>query len=164
MSDVIKFPGSSERERAVGGPAPIDVHMSSGESLYGPSRSRSAVQGDIDAHVKARKAYGKAVAWEVAAQDEDLPAYRIEEARANTAMAYREMQEAARHLLICLPTDPKGLVDLLLYLEKNFSTLPPELIHAGSDGQSLAFDLLRTMRLTIRELVRYGKSGKSPWQ
>jgi hypothetical protein len=85
-------------------------------------------------------------------------------ARANTAMAYREMQEAARHLLVCLPTDPKGLVDLLLYLEKNFSTLPPELIHAGSDGQSLAFDLLRTMRQTIRELVRYGKSGKSPWQ
>jgi hypothetical protein len=69
------------------------------------------VQADIDAHV--RKAYGKAVAWAVATQDEDLPAYRIEEARANTAMAYREMQEAARHLLICLPTDPKGLVDLL---------------------------------------------------
>jgi hypothetical protein len=121
------------------------------------------VQGDIDAHVKARKAYGKAVAWEAAAQGEDLPAYRIEEARANTAMAYREMQEAARHLLICMPTDPKALVDLLLYLEKNFSVLPQEITQGAGATQSLAFDLLRTVRLTLREIAKYGKHGKSPW-
>jgi hypothetical protein len=58
-------------------------------------------------------------------------------------MAYREMQQAARHLLIRMPTDPKGLVDLSMYLEKNFSVLPQEVIHGGS-GQSLAGDLLRT--------------------
>jgi hypothetical protein len=58
-------------------------------------------------------------------------------------MAYREMQQAARHLLIRMPTDPKGLVDLSMYLEKNFSVLPQEVIHGGS-GQSLAVDLLRT--------------------
>ena len=160
MTDnVLTFPGSSPAR----GAANAVAEPSPGETLYGPSRSRSAVQADIDAHVKARKAYGKAVAWEAAAQAEDLPPYRIEEARCLTAMAYREMQEAARHLLICMPTDPKALVDLLLYLEKNFTTLPAEMIHASNSGQSLAFDLLRTMRLTIREIVRYGKSGKSPW-
>jgi hypothetical protein len=26
-----------------------------------------------------------------------------------------------------MPTEPKALVDLLLYLEKNFSVLPPEI-------------------------------------
>jgi hypothetical protein len=158
MDNIVTFPGSSlEREnRPVAQPSP-------GETLYGPARTRRAVQADIDQHVKTRKAYGKAVAWEVAAQAEGLPPCRIEEARCNTAMAYREMQEAARHLLICMPTDPKGLVDLLMYLEKNFSTLPPEIIHAGINGQSMAFDLLRTLRLTLREVVKYGKFGKSPY-
>jgi hypothetical protein len=76
--------------------------------------------------------------------------------------AYREMQEAARHLLICMPTDPKGLVDLLLYLENNFSILPLEISQGrcNGDGQSLAFDLLRTVRLSLREIagLRKGRS------
>jgi hypothetical protein len=36
---------------------------------FGPSRSLSAVQADIDAHINARGAYAKAVAWEMAAQE-----------------------------------------------------------------------------------------------
>jgi hypothetical protein len=36
MNDVIKFPGSSERERAVGGPTPIDVQSSIGRGTLGP--------------------------------------------------------------------------------------------------------------------------------
>jgi hypothetical protein len=49
----------------------------------------------------------------------DAPALRITPtACASTAMAYREMQDAARNLPICMPTDPKGLVDLLMYMEK----------------------------------------------
>jgi hypothetical protein len=51
-----------------------------------------------------------------------------------------------------MPTDRRALVDLLLYLEKNFSVLPQEFC-----GRSLAFDLLRTMRL--RKYEGYGKAG-----
>ena len=57
-------------------------------------------------------------------------------------------------LLIVMPTDPKALVGLLLYLEKNFSVLPQEVV-----GRSLAFDLSRTMRLSLRAAVKYGKAG-----
>jgi hypothetical protein len=41
-----------------------------------------------------------------------------------------------------------------LYLEKNFSLLPQECC-----GRSLAFDLLRTMRLSLRKIAKYGKHG-----
>jgi hypothetical protein len=71
------------------------------------------------------------------------------------------MQEAARNLLICMPTDLKGLVDLLLYMEKNFSTLPQEIIHAGNGSQSLALDLLRTVRLSLRQITKYAKQGST---
>ena len=43
-------------------------------------------------------------------------------------------------MVICMPTEHKALVDLLLYLEQNFSVLPQEF-----HGRSPAFDLLRTM-------------------
>jgi hypothetical protein len=69
------------------------------------------------------------------------------------------MQNAARHLLICMPTDPKGFVDLLMYLEKNFSVLPQEITHGASATQSLGFDLLRTVRLSLRAIAKYGKHG-----
>ena len=69
------------------------------------------------------------------------------------------MQEAARGLLICMPTDPKGPVDLLMYMEKNFSVMPQEVIHGGGQGQSLAFDLRRTVRMSLREITKYGKHG-----
>jgi hypothetical protein len=59
-----------------------------------------------------------------------------------------------------MPTDPKGLVDLLMYLEKNFSVLPQEISQGAGANQSLAFDLLRTVRLSLREIagLRKGRS------
>jgi len=165
MSDnIVTFPGfspkrgrsntvSSEPQEEASGPAP-------GEILYGPSRARSAVQADIDAHIRARKAYGKAVAWEAACRDGDAVEYQREEEREHTEHAYREMKDAARHLLICMPTDPKGLVDLLLYLEQNFSVLPDEITSGSHKSESLAFNLLRTVRLSLREIsgIRKGRS------
>jgi hypothetical protein len=117
-------------------------------------RSRERVLKDIDAHEKARKVYQRAVAWTVAAEAENLPRDQIEEALKDTAAFYEEMQEAARHLVICMPADPKGLVDLLMYLEKNFSILPEEI-----RSQSLALYMLRTVRLSLRGVTKYGKRG-----
>jgi hypothetical protein len=39
------------------------------------------------------------------------------------------------------------------YLEQNFSVLPQEF-----HGRSLAFDLLRTLRLSLRKYAGYGKT------
>jgi hypothetical protein len=162
MADIFTFPNSpTNREKHVpisddSEPAP---QFTRGEQLYGPHRSREAVQRDIDAHVTARKAYGQAVAWLAAAEAENLPQANIEAARSETQVLYQEMQEAARHLLISMPTDSKALVDLLMYLEKNFSILPLELTHGASGCQSLAFDLLRTVRPSLRWIAKYGKHG-----
>ena len=76
---VIKFPGlSPNRGRTnavVSEPqeedAPKKVHW----------RSRDHIQEDIELHIAARVAYGKAVAWEAAAESENLPPAQIEEAR-----------------------------------------------------------------------------------
>jgi hypothetical protein len=161
MDNLIKFPGRSDRELSSTEPTPaVGVLLHPGE--FGPSRSRSAVQADIDAHVKARKAYGKAVAWEAACREEDAVEYQREEARELTERRYQEMKDAARHLLICMPTDPKGLVDLLQYLEHNFSVLPEEMrsCRGSNSSESLAFNLLRTVRLSLREIagLRKGRS------
>ena len=56
-----------------------------------------------------------------------------------------------------MPTDIKALVDLLVYLGKNISV--PELACGASNGQSLAFELLRTVRLSLRATSKYGKHG-----
>jgi hypothetical protein len=53
-----------------------------------------------------------------------------------------------------MPTDIQALVDLLLYLEQNFGVLPHEL-----RNQSLAFFMLRTVRLSLRAIARHGKHG-----
>jgi hypothetical protein len=66
------------------------------------------------------------------------------------------MHESARHLLICMSTDLRALVDLLMYPEKNFSVLPLELWQNGGSS-SLAFYMLRTMRLSLRRVAQYGK-------
>jgi hypothetical protein len=58
MSTIITFPGSSERKPATAvtaEPAFLVVE----QTEFGPGRSRKAVQVDIDAHIKARKAYRK---------------------------------------------------------------------------------------------------------
>jgi hypothetical protein len=160
MDNIVTFPGSSERKPTAAKYAPRAAESSPGEPLHGPSRSRSAVQADIDARTRARKAHGKAVAWEAACRDGDAVQYQLEEAREHTEHAYREMKDAARHLLICMPTDPKGLVDLLLHLEQNFSVLPNEITSGSHKSESLAFNLLRTVRLSLRGIsgLRKGRS------
>jgi hypothetical protein len=165
MAEIFKFPEQAGIFPKSEGRVPIVDESETGPAprpgsrLYGPHRSREAVQRDIDAHIHARKVYGQAVAWLAAAEAENLPQANIEAARSETQVLYQEMQEAARHLLISMPTDPKALVDLLMYLEKNFSILPLELTHGASGCQSLAFDLLRTVRLSLRWIAKYGKHG-----
>jgi hypothetical protein len=102
-----------------------------------------------------RRRKASAVAWTIAAEAQNLPLANIEQAHLNSFKLYQEMQEAARSLVICMPTSPRALVDLLLYLEKHFTTLPQEV-----NGRSLAFDLLRTVRLSLRAVARYGKYDK----
>ena len=151
-NNVVTFPGSPNSVKVPPPPSP-------GEKLFGSSRSRDAVQRDINEHKAARDRYAKAVAWLAAAESENLPPAKIEAAREEQVVLYQEMQASARNLLICMPTDLKGLVDLLMYMEKNFSLLPQEISHGGGAGQSLAFDLLRTVRLSLREIAKYGKYG-----
>jgi hypothetical protein len=122
-------------------------------------RSRECVQRDIDEHKASRDRYAKAVAWLTAAESQNLPPANIEAAREEQVVLYEEMQASACNLLICMPTDPKALVDLLLYLEKNFSVLPQEIQRGGSTVESLAFNLLRTVRLSLRPIARCGKHG-----
>ena len=120
-------------------------------------RERDQVLWDIERHKEARRAHGQAVAWEIAAVDQNLPQSQIEEARKRAAAAYSDLQDRGRYLVAVMPTDPKALVDLLMYLEKNFSILPQELV-----GRSLAFDLVRTMRLSLRRIVRCRDDGRRP--
>jgi hypothetical protein len=52
-----------------------------------------------------------------------------------------------------MPTDPKALVDLLMYMERHFSILPQEI-----NGQSLAFFMLH--RFVHREVRKVGTAMK----
>jgi hypothetical protein len=47
----------------------------------------------------------------------------------------------------------------MIYLEHNFTTLPAEITCRADRSQSLAFYLLRTMRLSLRAVAKYGKHG-----
>jgi hypothetical protein len=116
-------------------------------------RSRKHVGADIDQHIAARDAYGKAVAWEAAAESQNLPPAQIEEAREQTVKAFQKMQYRARSLLIVMPTDRRALVDLLLYLEQNFTILPQEMTK-----HSVTFEILRTVRLSLRRMEDDGQS------
>jgi hypothetical protein len=125
-------------------------------------RDRDHVKHDIAAHIAARKAYQEGVSWLAAAEAENLPAANIEAAREDLRRLHAEMIEAARMLLIATPHDPKALIDLLLYLEQNFTALPTELTVGGVYGgtvksESLAFHLLRVMRLSLRAVAKHGK-------
>jgi hypothetical protein len=144
MDNIVKFPGSSDR-------APVKVPDA---TEWGPDRSCEAVQRDIDEHIDARKNYCSAVAWQAALQhQENATPAALDGARQEAETRYRLMVSAARNLLICMSTDIRGLVDLLMYMEKNFTVLPPEIVHyANGGGQSLAFDLLKTARLSLREI------------
>jgi hypothetical protein len=122
-------------------------------------RDREDVTERVGDHREAVTAYSRAVAWEAAAESQNLPPAQVEEARQRTAEAFNKMQDCARMLFIIAPTDLRALVDLLMYLEKNFSTLPATVSHSGSSEQSIAFSLLRTMRLSLRAVAKYGKYG-----
>jgi hypothetical protein len=143
---VIKFPGHSSKSGIAtehdDEEAPAKVEW----------RSREHVQQDIDRHIAARAAYAQAAAWAATAESANLPAAQIEDARSKVAAAFEETTWRGRSLCIYMPTDLRALVDLLMYLEKNFTILPQEMI-----GRSLAFDLLRTMRLSLRRIEKYGK-------
>ena len=81
-------------------PAPAEQEIS-GQLGY---RGREDVQQEIDLHIAARVAYGRAVAWEAAAESENLPPAQIEDARRRTAEALEEMQFRGRCLVIVMPT------------------------------------------------------------
>jgi hypothetical protein len=151
VDNIVTFPGLSPKR---GRTTPVSSEPQEEVSKEVHWRSREHIQGDIEMHMAAREAHAKAVAWEVAAESENLPPAQVEEARKRTAEAFEEMQFRGRALVIVMPTDRRALVDLLLYLEKNFSILPQEFC-----GRSLAFDLLRTMRLSLRKYEGYGKAG-----
>jgi hypothetical protein len=150
MSTVIEFPGLSPK-RGRTNPVTSEPQEEASQKVHW--RTRDHIREDIEMHMAAREAYGKAVAWEAAADSQNLPPAQIEEARKRTAEAFEEMRYRGHHLVIVMPTDRRALVDLLLYLEKNFSVLPQEFC-----GRSLAFDLLRTMRLSLRKYEGYGKT------
>ena len=151
MSNVFQFSGFQKSVPVVDGDQ--EVHARESNWL-----SREHVQGKIDAHIAARHAYGQALARVNAIEDGSLPVAQMADAQLKALEANSEMTEAARRLLIVMPTEPKALVDLLFYLEKNFSVLPPEIACGVSNGQSLAFDLLRTVRLSLRAISKYGKT------
>ena len=69
----------------------------------------------------------------------------LPDAQLKAFAAYSEMTEAAWRLPVVMPTEPNAL-------EKNFSVLPPEIACRAGNGQSLAFDLLRTVRLSLRAI------------
>ena len=75
-------------------------------------RTREGVRRHIEAHQAARRAYGEAAAWKMAAEAQNPPVAQIDQASLRAFEAYEEMTEAARRLLIVMPIDPKALVDL----------------------------------------------------
>ena len=155
MSNLIQFPGSRTEQPE----ARAEHAWERRERLA--SRDREMVQRDIDRHITARRAYGQALARVTAIEEGDLPAAQIADAHLKAYEAYTAMTEAAHMLLVVMPTDLKALIDLMLYLEKNFSLLPPEIACGASNSQSLAFTLLQTVRLSLREIAKYGKRGPS---
>jgi hypothetical protein len=144
-AEIIQFGAAGK----AGQETPVDAYLADVVKRY---RSRDRVKEDIDAHTAARDTYGRAVAWEAAAESQNLPPCQIEEARQRTAKAYSHLESCGSMLVICMPHDPRGLVDLLLYLEQNWTTLP-ETLHR----RSIAFDLLKSMRLSLRAVAKYGK-------
>ncbi|MGY2906566.1 hypothetical protein [Bradyrhizobium sp. URHC0002] len=127
-------------------------------------RDRACVKRGIEAHIEARRTYQAAVSWLAAAEAENLSIASIEAAREDTRKFHAEMVEAARSLIIVMPTDLKALCDLTMYLEKNFTILPTDVVVAGDFGgvprvESFAFHLLRTVRLSLRHVAKYGKHG-----
>ena len=92
---------------------------------------------DIKGHILARRTYQQGVAWLIAAKDQNLPSANSEAAREDVRTLHSEMVEAARRLVIVMPTDRKALCDLTMYLETNFTSLPEEVVRStGRCGTS----------------------------
>jgi hypothetical protein len=123
-ADIFQFPGATPARGRTNAAAPEPD-----ETFHTADwRSREHVQADINKHREKRDAMvGRAVAWEAAARERNLPEATIEEAYPLRLAAHNELEYPGRHLLICMPTDRRALVDLLLYLEKNFTILPQEM-------------------------------------
>ena len=86
------------------------------------------------------------MAWEAVAESENLPPAQIEEARKRTAEAFEEMRYRGRNLVICmLPSGARWSISCSTW-KKTFSVLPQEI-----SDRSLAFDLLRAIRLSLRK-------------
>ncbi len=153
-------PGRDNPFRLVGGvdlaqerTAPTEQHYDDPSEKIS-RRSRDDIQRAIHEHEVAREIYGRAASWAALAEHQDMPQAQIEQARSAALAAYHEMKHKATMLIFSMEADPRGLVDLLLYLEKNFSILPQEI-----NGRSLSYFLLRSMRLSLRRVARYGKVG-----
>jgi hypothetical protein len=133
----------------------IEERMRSGPD---ETLDRSMVLAKIQKFEEAKTAYAEAVTWEAAweAHAESPSADQIEDARTRCAKAFEEMEYRGQMLLVAMPHDLRGLVDMMMYMEKNFSLLPQEM-----DGKSLALTLLRTVRLSLRHVQACGKFGPS---
>jgi hypothetical protein len=147
-AEIITFGGRTTTQPTT--EAEADTYLKAVAAAY---RSRDRVKEEIEAHTAARDAYSKAVLWEASAESQNLPTSQIEAARQRTAAAYHELKERGKMLIIFMPTDLRGLVDMLMYLEQNWSLIPDDLMHR----RSLAFDLIRTTRLSLRAVAKYGK-------
>ncbi|MCV0385867.1 MAG: hypothetical protein K5821_05470 [Nitrobacter sp.] len=155
MSNVVTFPRNSTSR----GQLPFTSEDQEAPQK-GDWRARMHVQTDIENHRAARRRYAEAVAWIAAAESANLPAVQIEAAKQDLVKLHAEVDDCARMLLIVMPTDVKGLIELLLYLERNFTVLPQAITYnGGGTTNSLAFDLLRTVRLSLREIAKGQRSS-----
>lgn len=147
--------------RLVGG---VDVAPESAKPVEQPDdgpdprvywRGRDDVRNAIRRHETARQDYARAAAWLGEAElAGTYPATVVESARLEAIRTFEEMNDCGRSLVLSMGTDIKGLIDLLMYMEKHFSVLPQEI-----NGRSLAFFMLNTVRLSLRGIAKYGKSG-----
>lgn len=158
------FPPRRENPfRLVGGADVAQENASPAERHYDDPTEKIAWRGHDDVqrairrHEVARQEYGRAAAWlaevELAGT---YPATVVETARHEAIKTFEEMNLWGRSLIVSMPTDAKGLVDLLMYMEKHFSILPQEIV-----GRSLALELLKIVRMSLRRIAKYGKSGPS---
>jgi hypothetical protein len=100
----------SKPARPRGRQAVAEVDDEPEASQSGGYRDRATVKRDIEAHIAARQAYQHGVSWIAGAEAENLPVANIEAAREDLRMLHAEMVEAARSLVIVMPTDLKACV------------------------------------------------------
>jgi hypothetical protein len=87
MDNIVSFPGQRGRAKSEFS----DPQEQASNKLHW--RSRENVQKDIEKHIAAREAFAKAMAWEAAAESQNLPPAQIEAARERSAKAFAEMRK-----------------------------------------------------------------------